>query len=219
MKKTLLVSAIALALCSQAQADNIGIYAGAYSWQPELSGDGNLGNYNYDLDSDDNATSYYVAFEHPIPLLPNARLQRTDLSSRSKDSTELDLSHTDATLYYNILDNWVHFDLGLTGRFFDGKVDNGIQKASIDDTVPMLYANMMVELPFNLYAGITGNVARHFDNDTEIYDFTARVGWEAILGLGVEAGYRTFDTKMKDLKHAEVDSSMKGPYLGLSYHF
>jgi outer membrane protein len=220
MKKIAIAGLLAAAVSSQVQADTLGIYAGAYAWQPSISDNTEIGDLDFDFDAEDNATSFYLALEHPIPIIPNARIQRTDVSAENKYSSggELDLSHTDATLYYEILDNWVHLDLGLTARVFDGELKNGISNVSVDDTVPMVYGNVMIELPLNLYAGVYGNATNL--NDYQVYDFTARVGWEAILGLGIEAGYRTFSAKIDDLSQSSsVDSTFKGPFAGLSYHF
>ncbi|CAH0992809.1 hypothetical protein SIN8267_02946 [Sinobacterium norvegicum] len=219
MKKIAIASLLAAAASSQVQADTIGIYAGAYAWQPSVSDSTEVGDLGFDFDADDNATSYYIALEHPIPIIPNARIQRTDVTADNKYSVgELDLSHTDATLYYEVLDNWVHLDLGLTARVFDGQIKNGISNVAIDDTVPMVYGNVMIELPLDFYAGVYGNATNL--NDYQVYDFTARVGWEAILGLGIEAGYRTFNAQIDGLsKNASVDTTFKGPFAGLSYHF
>ena len=48
---------------------------------------------------------------------------------------------------------------------------------------------------------------------------SARIGWEATLGLGVEVGYRTFTANIDDLRDANVESDFSGPFAGVSYHF
>ena len=220
MKKLAIAGAVALALSCQTQAETIlGVYAGSYLWLPNLSGNADISNTGIDLDSDDNSASVYVALEHPIPLIPNLRLQATDLSS-SSSAEKLDLSHTDATLYYEILDNWVHLDIGMTARIFDGTVKNkrSGQSVDVDDTVALAYGSAMLELPiFDLYAAVSGNTTNIGDN--EIYDFTARVGWEAILGLGVEVGYRSFKANMDNVGNGDIDSTFKGPFAGVTYQF
>ena len=168
-----------------AVADTIlGIYAGASRWDYELDGsfssDGTTINTDTDLQlDDDDSNVLYVALEHPIPLLPNVKIQRNDLdfsgsATLGRDITyagttflngvdinsTLDLSNTDYILYYEILDNWVNLDLGLNFKKFDGdaSISSLGQSASedLDETLPMLYGKAQFDLPFTgLSAGGT----------------------------------------------------------------
>ena len=172
---------------SVTQADIIGASAGAYYWKQSWDGDVQSGPDSIDTKKDlgydeDNGNSIYVALEHPVPVLPNIRLQRTDIEisesnqlsrnftfegdtytvADTVDSTT-DLTHTDATFYYELLDNWVNLDLGLTVRMFDGEVrlaTTGREGSiELDAPVPMLYANARFNLPLTgLYAQAVGNV-------------------------------------------------------------
>ena len=54
-------------------------------------------------------------------------------------------------------------------------------------------------------------------NDS-VTDTTVRLNYEATFGLGLEAGYRTFDIDVEDDGFI-VDTSIDGAYLGISYHF
>ena len=127
-----------------AQADNrIGFYLGGQIWQSDSSGD--LGEKNnlakFDLKKE-TQTNYFIAFEHPYPLLPNVRVSKTTLDTTGKDNlvdyfdfyeqtfiknTDLDVnfdvSYIDYTLYYEVIGNsQFSFDLGLSARDFDGAV-------------------------------------------------------------------------------------------------
>ena len=159
INKKLMTAAMLATFAAGTQADILGATAGAYQWKQNWEGDVQSGpdaiDMNDDLGYDDETgTSIYVALEHPIPVLPNIRLQRTDLdiSERNNlsrtftfegdvytaadtvDSTT-DLTHTDATFYYEVLDNWVNLDVGLTVRMFDGEVRLATtgREGSIDD--------------------------------------------------------------------------------------
>ena len=78
MKKQCLI-ALMLGFITQsgaAQADVLGWRVGANLWQQQFDGDVSSGGANIDLEDDlnyDDETdlSYYLQFEHPIPLLPN----------------------------------------------------------------------------------------------------------------------------------------------------
>ena len=104
-----------------AGADIAGLYAGAGVWQSSPSG--TLGNTSISLENtlnfdEENSNYFFIALEHPIPLLPNLRLSRADLewagqgtvsAGTSLDevvfpidqavSADLDLSHTEITFY------------------------------------------------------------------------------------------------------------------------
>jgi len=244
MKKILTASLICLCLPVSAQADALGIRIGANGWQQNFSGHAKSGtagdriSIDDDLGFDDEyGFQGYISFEHPVPFLPNVLVQRTVIDADSDgdlngkifdgvtflgavDST-IDLTHTDTTLYYEILDNWVSLDLGLTARFFEKglKIKDQTQRASldIDEAIPMAYAAVKFDLPLTgLYVGADGN-GTQYDDDT-IIDVKAMIGWESSAGLGIEAGYRYFDVQYEDSKE-ETDITTEGPFTGLFFHF
>jgi outer membrane protein len=241
MQKRLIALTILAASASVAtQADIVGATAGAYIWKQSWDGDVKAGSQSVSMSDDlnyDNETgkSFYVALEHPVPLLPNIRLQSTDLdiSERGKSTQKYefdgrtynvnedvesttDLSHVDGTFYYEILDNWVNLDVGLTVRMFDGEVsirdDSGEGSIEIDAPVPMAYVNARFELPLTgFYASGLGNVIAFGDN--KITDMTLAVGYELGI-LGLEIGYRNFDVQLED-DNEEANVTVDGYFIGL----
>jgi outer membrane protein len=242
MQKRLLALAILAASASVAtQADIVGATAGAYIWKQSWDGDVKAGSDSIDMNDDlgyddETGKSFYVALEHPVPLLPNIRLQSTDLdiSERRKSTQEYkfdgktykvdkdvesttDLSHVDGTFYYEILDNWVNLDVGLTVRMFDGEVsiredEGGEGSIEIDAPVPMAYVNARFELPLTgFYASGLGNVIAFGDN--KITDMTLAVGYELGI-LGLEIGYRNFDVQLED-DNEEANVTVDGYFIGL----
>ena len=248
MNKAILAAAVlGCALSTTASADVLGFEVGGYVWQQDYEGDIQDGSSVVDLDTDlalddDNNNVFYIALEHPIPLLPNIRLQQTEIKfdgestlSRNIDFdgqtfninadvvSDLDLSHTDATLYYEILDNWVSLDLGLTVRKFDGSAEIALADGSqvarevLDDAVPMLYLGAKFELPLTgLYAGANANAISA--GDSTITDYQIKLGYETDFGLGIEAGVRRFDLDYED-DDEEADVVIDGSYIGVFYHF
>jgi len=247
VNKKLLGAALALALPFSAQADIIGVTAGAYSWNQDWSGDlrgDETGDDKIDLEDDlgfddERANSIYVALEHPIPLLPNIRIASTDMElsetgtlSRQRnyqgkefqqntqvDST-FDLSHIDATLYYEILDNVISLDVGLTARQFDGKAEitgtttSGTETATadIDFTIPLLFVGARVDLPLTgLYA--TGEIHGLKIDDDSIIDTKLGIGYEVGI-FAVEAGLRSFEIDAED-DDAEFNMTVEGAFLGI----
>lgn len=246
MKKLTLAATVALLAAPAVQADTLlGLYAGVGSWQSDYSG--NVGEPSIDLQElgfkkQDN-TYFYIALEHPIPLLPNIRLDKVDISSsqaatinktfeidgttfiaNDKVSSDFDLSHIDATLYYEILDNWVNLDLGLTARKFDGyvyasSVLSGNKRVAIDQTLPLLYVKAQFDLPFTgLSAGGDAKYVS-FDGD-KISDYSLKLSYmfDSALDIGVEAGYRKMSLTVDDSDlQAKVD--LDGPYAAFIAHF
>ena len=249
MKKLLMSAAVCCALPMSAHADFLGFVVGGYQWQQNYEGNINtegLANLDVDLENDlgfdeEDGTSYYIAFEHPIPFIPNIMLSHTELeveetSTLSRnirfdgvdyavdtdiDSTG-DLSHNDITLYYELIDFlWVDFDLGVTGRVFDGgfEVSSVDESASeeLDGVIPMAYAALKVEVPTTgLYAGVKANFLSI--GDFTFMDYVASVGYESPIGLGIEAGLRSMDLDFED-DNDEADLTVDGGFVGVFYHF
>src|SRR5690606_7128931 len=114
--------------------------------------------------------------------------------------SNIDLTHTDATFYYELLDNVVSLDAGLTVRYFDGDVKlralSGEASLDLDDPLPMLYVAGRVALPLGFYVGadVNGTGIR----DSKLIDYRINAGWESAIGLGVELGMRKFDLDYDD---------------------
>jgi len=247
MKKLTLLAAVAATSISFAHADTVlGVYAGFGSW--DSSYDGKAGDPSItlkDLGVKDHKNSYYyIALEHPVPVLPNIRLAHTDISSKqtadvSKTFTidgttfvandtiasEFDLTHTDVTLYYELLDNWVNIDLGVTARTFDGFVSAKStttaqnKKVKVDQTLPMLYGKLQFDLPFSgLSAGIEGNFVSY--SGDRVTDYSAKISYlfDSVLDIGLEAGYRKLSVKV-DEDDLQANVNLKGPYAAVIAHF
>ena len=243
--KKLLAAACLAAFSTVAAADMIvGVYAGAGMWSAGPGG--NIGDSAIDVDalgmSDESGASVYVAFEHPIPLWPNTRLQHTRLGSRGEGtlsrrfrlhdveflagetvSTELDLTHTDIVMYYELLDNMISLDLGWTLRLFDGHASVASRSGTlsesvdIDFPVPMAYGRALIELPAGFSLGATAHFIGYSGNSLQ--DLSAHVAYTfgAIVDIGVEVGYRRFAVKLDE--DAQTDVALDGPYVAVALHF
>lgn len=249
--RKLLTATVILTASSAASADFIGIYAGAERWNYDMDGYVGSGSENINLnddlglkDSDDN--TYYVAFEHPIPFLPNIKIQQNNLKGNgngiaSQDFTfntrdfsqgddvltNYDLSHIDYTLYYEILDNWVNLDLGLTGKQFDGHIvmDYAPDVVSIPNngtvnfkgTIPAVYGKAQFDLPFTgLSTGTTLNIGEK--SGDKMSDVKAYLAYEGDSGFGVELGYRVFNLEFDNFDNLSSDISFDGFYAGFTLH-
>ena len=81
----------------------------------------------------------------------------------------------------------------------------------------MLYARAGIKLPLT---GFTADLRANYIgySDDKLTDIVARVNYEAFMGLGVEAGYRSMDLDI-DEDGLVVDADFSGIYAGISYHF
>lgn len=247
----LFVATTILTASSMASADVIGVYAGAQKWNYDIDGYVSTGSENIDFnndlgydDSDDN--SYFVALEHPIPVLPNIKIQQNNLEASAYGTasqnytfgsvpfvegtntvSHYDFSNTDYTLYYEILDNWVNLDLGITGKQFDGFMDVGIEvttegpivsRVDFKGTVPMLYGKAQFDLPLTGFSvGTTMNIGQ--TTDDKINDYTMYFGYEGETGFGFEVGYRNFTVEFDSFDDLSSDFTFDGYYASLNFHF
>lgn len=195
------------------------------------------------LDDEETFAFGYLAIEHPIPLLPNAKIQATDINTSGEgvlssnfefsDITfrlnqdvvsNVDLTHADAILYYEILDNWVTLDLGVNFRWFNGElsVTNSAQTLRaferFDVIVPMGYAKVQLDIPLSgVYAGADIS-AIGFDGNHHT-DFNVKVGYEfetPVLDAGIEIGYRSMLLKLDDVENIDADLDLGGVFLGVN---
>lgn len=225
---------------SAAQADVIGIYAGIGYWAYDLGGDA-ISDISLDDDfniSSANGVHIYLALEHPIPLLPNVKFAYTSISDRSTSAlttgfafkgvpfllgqsvdTEIDLTHMDITLYYELVDIGFDLDLGVTGRLMSGEVSIGPIRENVNVVVPMAYAHAKVGFLFTgLYVGGLINAG------SDIVDYQLKIGWETenfiFPEFGIEVGYRSFSV---DANEGDFDVDMDvvtdGIFLNLTAHF
>ncbi|WP_404362137.1 TIGR04219 family outer membrane beta-barrel protein [Marinobacter sp.] len=235
---------IAPFLAPLASADVLGVGANVSYWSSDLSGeaesDGSVVDVENDLDleSDDNV-NFTAHFEHPVPALPNVRFNYTSLSlsgrgelgvdgfdtivtPQAQVDSELDLDQIDVTLYYEVLDNWVNLDLGLTGRSLDGELTvqevggTAASETEIKAVVPMAYIAARFDLPLTgVSVGAEGNVIS-FDGDS-VYDFNAYGQYE-IQVVQLRAGYRQLGIDYED-DDDTLDIEIGGPFVSAGLVF
>ncbi|MCG8517314.1 MAG: TIGR04219 family outer membrane beta-barrel protein [Pseudomonadales bacterium] len=242
MRNRILALGALLAAAPLAQADIIGAGASVSYWDAEVAGKagqkGDLLDVENDLDLGDNSnTTIALYLEHPVPLLPNVRIAHSSLD-QSGDSelttdfggigagvpvtSDLEFEQTDLTLYYEVLDNWVNLDLGITARDFSGElvvtqVGGAISDTTkVDAVVPMGYVAARFDLPFTgASVGAEGN-AISFDGDS-MYDVNAYGQYEIAL-VQLRLGYREIAVDYEDGSD-RFDIDVSGPFIsaGLSF--
>lgn len=257
MKYSLVAGAILIAgSCANAHADTLlGVYVGAQIWNVETDGnfsdessttDGDdLQNFNFE---DEVQGSFYIAFEHFVPIIPNVKLNHTLLDNSGTTDLEAsftfngeqfdvdtsllttaDITTTDIILYYELFDNDLFsFDLGLNGKLIDGDLivvdeDTGTQsQESFSGIVPMLYSRAEFNLPFSglgIYAE-----GSYIDIDgNSLTDFQVAIDYAVIesiaLDFTLQAGYRDISLELDDIDDISSDLSFSGFFAGVEIHF
>lgn len=242
-------------LAINAQAIDFNITTGASLWDVAPSGyiQGRDGQQELDVKNDlgfssESSTQLFIQFDHFFPVIPNLRLSKTSLDfSGSKNqsatfldqtftgnlSSSVDLSHTDITAYYRLLDGVssliplldLRLELGATLRMFDGQLSvtgdtsNGQQTASVDLSapLPMGYVAARIGLPFGLSAGASLNTISYSGSSLSDLTLDVRYQYNALplIKPGITAGYRDFSLTMDDLDDTYGDLMLDGAFVGV----
>jgi outer membrane protein len=251
MRRLLLPFATLSLFSSVSPADTLGIRAGANYWKYDISGtaryqtknSANDIDVNQDLGYDDGSAGvYYLILEHPVPVLPNVRLSYTDIDEDANGrltktvvygnttflaneavSSQVQLKQTDITLYYELLDNVVSLDLGLTGKYIDSKARitgaiSGTQDASVSGWVPLVYLGVGADLPLTgLGVSADGSFVKY--QDSTFYDYSVRATYTTPWHVGLDVGYRKIKLDLDDFDDSFANVEFDGPYAGAYLHF
>ena len=243
MKKNIVLLSLCATFALSASADTVGFEVGAAYWGAKTSGDFNYKGDTIDLEKDlgygDKNTNFiWASFEHPVPIIPNLKIQHTSFDESQSTNTNkvfdgktysgvvnsnLKLNQTDFILYYELLDNWVNLDFGINAKYLNASVsmDSATQSASTKDlnyVVPMLYAKAKFELPLSGLS-VESDISYISYVSSAFYDVKGGVSYETTFGLGATAGYRAEKLKIDDISDFNSDIDIKGFYAGLFYHF
>lgn len=173
---------------------------------------------NVEADDASTAGSYYAALEHPLPLIPNAKIRQTSVSVDGTRSGNVDFDQIDFVAYYEFLDNdLVSVDAGVNLQRFQSGKFNG---ESFDEWQPNLYVDARVGLvgtPLNVFATVSKG---EFDG-TSTLDAEAGLIYQLGLvaaDLNVRGGYRMIDHDFDYFnKKAELD--LTGFFVGAELDF
>lgn len=191
---------------------------------------------------DDQPLNYYLQLEHPLPVLPNARINRIELDESASGQmtrtvnyggssftigenidSSARVSQTDIILYYSIFDTVANVDVGLDARYLDSKTSltgsiSGNESASVSGWVPMFYAGVGIDLPVSgLSFGADGSFTGYQDN--RLYDLNVRASYTTDWHVGADLGYRRMKLDLEDFDGSYADVEFDGPYAGLFVTF
>ncbi len=179
----------------------------------------------------------FATLEHPVPLLPNVRLNYVKLDHTGSGTTAFDfegvsfsgtvanefsIEQTDLVLYYEVLDNVVSLDLGLNVRLLDisySIVDEfaNATSGSVSAPVPMLYGLVGATPWPGVLISAEGSFISYSGNT--LSDFNAKIAYTTDFFVGFEAGYRTQTIELDDVDDTIANLDFKGPFIGAYLKF
>ncbi|WP_440875003.1 TIGR04219 family outer membrane beta-barrel protein [Thalassotalea sp. PLHSN55] len=250
MKKAVIAAGVAAMMSASVQADVLGLYIGGQYWDNEATGvfgDGPNADDQEDFGlQGESQSSFHIAFEHPIPIIPNIKIASTTLDTTGNavidtdfgfgdtvtgevDSV-FDVNYVDYTFYYEVFSNdLLAFDFGLTGRDISGDIviTETANPGNSTDTdfsaiIPMLYVKTVIGLPFtgfNVFA--EGNIVSY--DDSKLQDYQVGIAYELLdnlaIDLDIQLGYRSVDMELSDIDDFYSDIKFDGVFLGAIAHF
>ena len=253
MKKILAGLACTTVMICGVNADLIRIEGGAGIWQQAPKGDidytdsltGLTANNKSNEDSE-NKTYVWLMIKHPVPVLPNLRVEYVSLESTGKakgqfknfnaglsSDTLIKMDQYDIIPYYNILDNtgWITIDLGLDIKVIDTKftadsvIVNGFTVNYSDTSnvaIPLAYGRVRFQLPFGF--GIEG-IGKYITYDkSSVLDALAKIDYTLefvpVVQPAIEIGYRVQNYKYDDEEEdGKMDMSFSGVYAGIMLRY
>jgi outer membrane protein len=241
---SLLTGLMSMPVC----ADTVlGMTADVDFWNMESSGSlsDSSDMQSFDLGSERNAI-LTLAFEHPLPLVPNFKIRTNDLSSSGNQrlseefnfsdtdfpaglnvSVDFEAQNTDFIFYYEIFDNdTVSFDLGMNVKYLDGDIEvesNGLRASeTFDGYVPMLHGAVKVGIPTTRLS-IFGDLSLLSVGDHTLQDYTAGVAFKVVESLAVDislkGGYHRISLELDDLDGIYTDWDFDGAFFGVQADF
>ena len=231
---------------AEPKQDNWQFSVGAYLWAQDFQGDANYTSLPVD---ESRALGYdkfeerglitTVGIEHSHWLwLPQLRLQHSEVSIDHQETfssgglipTEVDLDantdldHSDAILFYRLLDQKFRLELGTTIRHLDGEINitDGTNSGRLDlsETAPLVFGAGRYKIAFDElgYVFIGGEAMGLEYRNISHLDYRISAGVHTPEGLRFEAGARKFELDYDDADDS-ANISVKGFFAGIAWHF
>lgn len=248
MKKLLSIAATTALLATAANADIIRVEGGVGVWQSKPTGTVKFDPFpTFDLadaagfEAESNAY-VWVYLKHPVPIVPNVRLEYADPNFSSETnlvvdaggfvfdagaSNALSLTQYDAVLYYNILDNtfWTTIDLGLDIKLIDGNYNVSGTAGGVTETVSedfslamvLPYIRGRVQIPVT-NIGVEAIVRGVSYADNTVIDAQFKVDYTLdmipLVQPGLEIGYRHQQIDL-DAASLGIDANFETTFSGI----
>jgi len=247
-KKLLTALTCGLMISTVANADIARAEMGVGTWMQTPTGtisytDGSITGLDTSNENDQMQLYGWLLVKHPIPVLPNLRLEYVKTSYEGtatgtfgsftfpiSSKTKLDMSQIDVIPYYNILDNtgWVTLDLGLNIKILDISYEaNGIDLVAQLPTdisiiaIPLGYIRARVEIP-GTELGVESDLKYISYSTAKAYDARIKVDYtfdiSPVIQPAIELGYRVQKFEL-DEDGLTINTDYSGIYMGMMLRF
>jgi outer membrane protein len=193
----------------------------------------------------ESVSKFYVAIEHPIPLVPNFKLAHSSIgwhgehlltqtyrlneqlySVASQLQTDVDQALIDSVIYYEVLDNsLVSLDIGLNVRYQDvsfavaDQASDDHSNRSLQQVLPMAYLNVAVGVPLmGIGAYIETHYSAHNNYDLELAA-TYQLFESPLIDIDLLGGIKRSEVNWTGEDAIVADYKTDGLFLGLEASF
>lgn len=218
-----IIMAAGLAAANVSAATILGFGAEADYYAPAADGHFNYKATQTSFSNDDESGYQLGAYlEHPVPVLPNLRIDLTSESTFSGSDgsggvNRVSFEQIDITPYYELLDNVLDLDVGVTFKILEGNVEGALNDR-FSEVIPMGYLAATVSVP-GVPLAFAGSVKyAGYDGDS-LTDARFKASWDIAAGVQAQAGYRYESLKISDRFDMSADATFKGPFVGLGFRF
>jgi outer membrane protein len=243
MKKILSLLTFATMMATATYADITRVEMGVGAWMQTPSGSANynatLGGSNVMRETQDNSTYVWALVKHPIPVVPNFRVEYVNINSEGiangtwgsgtavSSKSTFDMQQIDVIPYYNILDNtfWTTVDLGLDVKVvnLDYKIADASYEYKKTLPIPMGYARVRVQVPQTPF-GAEADIKYMAYGRSVFSDARAKIDYTFnsfhVVQPAIEVGYRVQKIKIDESsENIKADIDFSGFYAGLMLRF
>lgn len=211
MNKLIKISMLTCGLISALNADIMRVEAGAGVWIQESKGqtsytDGLATGMDKIQDESFNQGYAWILFKHPLPVIPNLRLEYTNtqyngsvsgkladfnLPTNISSNSTMEMQQFDVIPYYNLIDNtfWLTLDVGIDLKIINSKyqaasVQDPILNTTIFDgynesvslVIPLVYVRTRAEIP-GTNIGLESDIKIISYDGNSVTDFRAKVDY------------------------------------------
>jgi len=241
---TALVTLVALSTTAYADIARVEAGFGAWMQSPTTSmkyeRKAGLSGNDVSKDGQEETQGYvWLLVKHPLPIIPNIRLEYTNISSEGIGSgefdffpspisgdtkSELEMTQVDIIPYYNILDNtaWITLDIGLDFKIVDTTYTIDSYEEKTSSSFPLLYLRGRFEIPAT-NVGVESDLKYIKYGDTEVVDFRAKLDYTfefvPVVQPAVEIGYRMEKLYEVSDEKLKSDFEFSGVYVGAMVRF
>ena len=153
-------------------------------------------------------------FEHPLPIIPNARIDTTSIET---SGYEFNLSS--GTIYYQFTDNgFIDIDGGIGASFIHNSTIVGNEDKNFDAPMIHGFVEANVYMPFHPSLSVYANVFKMYGEKEEGLDYKAGIRYNfdfAVIKMTATGGFRQIS--LDSTENSKRTLSSQGAFFNLGF--